>query len=328
MTAENVPEGWEGYFKGSDTEVGSVHVSAQQTKDLSPKLSYILNVPKEAEDGSYSILLDGEGDGISTAAELTVNVSSVEKAVESDAFTTQYPEQQGASGTSFSFSTTLTNNAEDPASYVMSAELPEGWTITYTPSGASTQMSTIPVEAGSSETVTIAITPSQTVASGDYDIPVTAKSGDQTLTLDLKVTITGTYSMTLSTPTGNLSASAYAGEKATVAMVVTNTGNAPLENVALSGTGSTDWTVEFDKDTIDVLEAGESADVNVTITPSKNSIIGDYVTALTATNDYASANASLRISVKNHTTWGIAAVVIIAALIVGLIAIIRKFGRR
>ena len=134
--------------------------------------------------------------------------------------------------------------------------------------------------------------------------------------------------MTLTTPTGNLSAKAYAGEGKKVTLEVQNTGNVALKNVQLTSQASTDWNVEFDNSTIDSIDPGASKEVTATITPAKDAVIGDYVTAITAKNDNASSEADLRVSVQNHTGWGVVAIVIIAALVVSLGAIIRKFGRR
>ena len=53
-----------------------------------------------------------------------------------------------------------------------------------------------------------------------------------------------------------------------------------------------------------------------------------FVTALTVSNDQTTSEMDLRVSVQNHTTWGIAAVAIIVVLCVGLGLIIRKYGRR
>ena len=69
-------------------------------------------------------------------------------------------------------------------------------------------------------------------------------------------------------------------------------------------------------------------EVTAHITPAKDAILGDYVTVITASNDAVSSDCALRISVQNHTGWGIVAVVIIAFLVLGLVLIIRRFGRR
>ncbi len=327
LSAPDLPKGWTGYFRGSDGEVSAIHVGAQQLKADSAKLSYVLNVPEDAKEGVYELNLQGKGsDAAAASAHLTVKVSAQETA--QSTFTAEYPEQQGASGTNFSFSTTVSNNSGSDASYALSAQAPEGWTVTFTPSGESSQVASLPVTAGSSQGVTVAVTPTQDVEKGDYDVKLIAASSDETMEQDLKVTITGTYGMTLSTPTGALSADAYNGEASKVTLVVTNTGNVDLNNIQLTGTASTDWTVEFDQSTIDTLEAGGEANVTATITPAKNAIIGDYLTQISAKSAETSADAQLRISVKNHTTWGFAAIGVIVVLIVLLGAIIRKFGRR
>ena len=179
-----------------------------------------------------------------------------------------------------------------------------------------------------SEGLTVTVTPPENVQSGDYTINCTAVSSDETLKLALNVTITGTYEVLLTTPTGNLSLDAYAGEESPVTLSIQNTGNVDLTNLQLSSAASTDWNVRFDETTIDTLEAGTSKEITAYIQPSEEAIIGDYVTALTISNEQTSSEMDLRVSVQNHTTWGIAAVAIIVVLCVGLGLIIRKYGRR
>ena len=49
---------------------------------------------------------------------------------------------------------------------------------------------------------------------------------------------------------------------------------------------------------------------------------------MTVQNEQVRNEADLRISVKNHTTWGITAIIVIAAVCVCIGAVIRKYGRR
>ena len=326
LSAEDLPEGWSGYFRGSDGEVSMMHVGAEQTKEECPKLSYALTVPDEAEDGEYDLTIRAEGSGMEAETMLHINITR-EEAGQSD-FTAEYPEQEGDASTNFSFDTTIINNRVTPQSYSLSAQTPEGWTVSFTPSGESSKVASLPVDAGKTQGITVAVKPSETVEKGEYTVTLSAISAEDTLNLDLKITVTGTYGVTLSTPTGNLSASAFAGEETKVTMAITNSGNVDLENLQLAAQGAADWNISYDETTIPMLEAGATKEVTATIQPAKNAVIGDYVTVMTVSNAQAKGEADLRISVKSHTTWGIAAIAIIAAVVVCLGLIIHKYGRR
>ena len=329
LSAEDLPEGWEGSFKGSSNEVSMVHVGAYQKKEDSPSLSYSLTVPEDTKEDIYTISLNAKGGDVDESLALTVKVDAEEKKIGAGEFSTDYAQQEGDSGTQFSYTTTLTNNSGENMTYSLSAEgAPEGWTVTFTPSDTTTATSSVPVDAGASSTIKAAIVPAQNVTAGEYPITLVAACAGETLELPVTVKITGTYSLTATTPTGKLSTSAYAGETKDVALSIQNTGNIDLTAVSLKAQASTDWEITFDQDTINEIPAGGSAEVTAHITPAKDAILGDYVTIITASNDAVSSDCELRISVQNHTSWGIAAVAVIAVLVLGLVLIIRRFGRR
>ena len=329
LSAEDLPEGWEGSFKGSSNEVSMVHVGACQKKEDSPSLSYSLTVPEDTKEDIYTISLNAKGGDVDESLALTVKVDAEEKKIGAGEFSTDYAQQEGDSGTKFSYTTTLTNNSGENMTYSLSAKgAPEGWTVTFTPSDTTTATSSVPVDAGASSTIKAAIVPAQNVTAGEYPITLVAACAGETLELPVTVKITGTYSLTATTPTGNLSTSAYAGETKDVALSIQNTGNIDLTAVSLKAQASTDWEITFDQDTINEIPAGGSAEVTAHITPAKDAILGDYVTIITASNDAVSSDCALRISVQNHTSWGIAAVAVIAVLVLGLVLIIRRFGRR
>ena len=329
LSVEDLPDGWEGRFKGSSNEVSMVHVGAYQKKEDSPSLSYSLTVPEDTAEDTYTIRLNAKGGDVDQDLELTVKVDAEEKKIGAGDFSTDYAQQEGVAGTKFSYTTTLTNNSSENMTYSLSAEgAPEGWNVTFTPSDTTTATSSVPVDAGASSTIKAAVVPAQNVTAGEYPITLVAACAGETLELPVTVKITGTYGLTATTPTGNLSVSAYAGESKDVALSIQNTGNIDLTALSLKAQASTDWEVTFDQDTINTIPAGESAEVTAHITPAKDAILGDYVTVVTASNDAVSSDCALRVSVQNHTGWGIAAVAIIAVLILGLVLIIRRFGRR
>ena len=329
LSAEDLPEGWEGIFKGSSNEVSMVHVGAFQTKEDCPALSYALTIPEDTKEDTYTITLNAQGGDVNEKLSLTVMADAEEKHIGAGDFSTDYAQQEGVSGTKFNFSTKLTNNSGENQTYALSVpDAPEGWNVTFTPSDTSSATSSVPVNAGSTSTIKAAVIPAQTVTAGEYTVTLTAASSTETLELPVTVKITGSYGISATTPTGNLSVKTYAGETKDVTLSILNTGNIDLNQVSLKAQASTDWEVTFDKDMIDTIPAGESVEITAHITPAKDAILGDYVTAVVASNAAVSSECDLRVSVQNHTSWGIVAVSIIAVLILGLALMIRKFGRR
>lgn len=327
LSVESIPEGWEGYFQGGDSQISKVHIDGESALTDSALASFSLTIPETAEEGEYAIELGADaGEGVQSALSLEVEVGQVE--VGQSSFTSEYPEQQGATGTTFTFEMTLVNNKSTEQSYSLSAETPSGWQATFTPSGESTNVASLSVEAGSSQGVTVTVTPPQGVETGDYTIPCSATSAEDSLSADLQVTITGTYGVDLSTPTGNLSLDAQANREKALTLSITNTGNVDLTNLNLTSSAPTDWEVRFDESTIDTLEAGATKEITAYITPNQDAITGDYVTTITLSNDEVSDTAEFRVSVQTSTTWGVVAVCIVVVLVLALAFIFKKYGRR
>ena len=205
------------------------------------------------------VLAADAGGGVSDTLTLDLAVSELQ--VSQGDFSSEYPEQEGAAGTSFSFNATLVNNSGESRSYSLSAQTPSGWQASFKPSGESTQVASIELEPGASQGLTIAVTPPENVEAGEYTIPCSAISGSETLNMELSVTVTEKYQMDLTTPDGLLSFSAQAGADSDVTLSITNNGNVALENVNLTSTAPTGWNVSFDTPTIEVVEAGSTVEV-------------------------------------------------------------------
>ncbi len=223
LSAVSIPEGWEGTFTGSDRTISKIHIdgnavsSSDSTADSSAA-SFDLSIPDDAADGTYAVALKADaGSGVEDTLNLEIIVSS--EAAGQGNFTSEYAEQQGSTGTTFSFDTTLINNRGTEQSYSLSSSAPSGWSVSYTPSSSEdgSQVASVTVDAESSEGLTVTVTPPENVEQGEYTISCTATSANESLTTDLIVEITGTYGVSLSTPAGNLNADAYAGSETSVA---------------------------------------------------------------------------------------------------------------
>lgn len=327
LSVKSMPDNWNGYFKGGSSQITRVHVDGDAEVDDRTEADFSLSVPEDAEDGTYNIVLQADGGaGNADTLELAVTVSK-EEAVQST-FSSEYPQQQGASGTVFTFDTTIVNNRGSEQSYSLSADVPSGWQAVFTPSGESTNVASLTVEPEKSQGVTVKVTPPENVEKGDYTIPCSVVSSEDTLNTELQVQITGTYDVALSTPDGRLSFDAYADKESAVTLSVTNNGNVDLTNLNLTSTAPTDWDVRFSESTIEVLEAGATKEITAYVKPAQNVITGDYVTTISIKNDEASSDADFRVSVKTPTAWGFVAAAIIVVLVIALGMIFKKFGRR
>ncbi len=322
LSVASMPEGFTGYIKSGNYEVSKVHATGNG-EDVVASLQ--VTVPSEASEGVHEITVHAQSeDGISDDLRLELTVSGLE-AGESN-FHVEYPDQEGVSGTSFSYSTTIANNTLSTQNYNFSSDAPAGWQVSFT--SDSTQVSSLEVESGSSAGVTITVTPPDMVEAGEYQIGCGATSAREQLSTTLNVTILGTYDMELSTADGRLSFDAFAKKKSDVNLRLTNNGNIDLENLSLSSQAPSGWEVSFDTTSIDKLEAGASVDVIAHVTPGDNALTGDYITMITASCDHQSDSAEFRVTVKTQTGWGIFAVAIIIAVIAGLYYVMKKYGRR
>ena len=156
----------------------------------------------------------------------------------------------------------------------------------------------------------------------------TTSGGGKDATLDLAATITGTYTLTLSTPDQVLSTTANAGSAKEFALSLANTGSAPVTGVAFSSTTPTGWKVEFTPADAATVDPGTPVPVTATITPSADAIAGDYELTITAKGTEASDDVTIRVRVETPQLWWIVGVVLIVLVFAGLYWVFRTYGRR
>ena len=317
LSQSGLPEGWTGVFEGNGRQISAVYAKAGANDGLA---TYSVTVPQDAKNGNYSVVLRGD----SSALKLTMTVTDEDTGDSS--LTVDHDKQQGVSGTALTYNITLQNSTSSSKSYALSAEAPKGWTVTFKTTDAN-NITSADVDAHSSEQVTVTATAPKDAKADSYTIPVTAEADGQKLSTKLTAAVTGTYDTQLTTADGTLSFTAGANHRKAVTLTVVNNGNLDLSGINLSANAPSDWTVEFSQDTIDSIPAGQTKSVTMYVTPSKNAISGDYTMDVTASNQETSVDNTFRVTVKTGTAWGIAGVVIIAAVLAALAAVFRKFGR-
>jgi len=329
LTADGVPSGWTSRFRGSGTVIDSVFVgNTSPTAATAPDVQFSVDVPADATAGTSKMTIHADGGDLKQDLVVAVRVESA--AAGSVSLTADFPEQKGPSSQTFNFSLTLKNATPSQASYTWNAQGPDGWTVSAKASSSATATS-VQVPAGGTDTLAVTVTPDPNATAGDFPIAVTVSGGGKTAEADMKVTITGSYALAVSTPNQVLSTTATAGTATDFAIVATNTGTAPVTTVKATATAPTGWTVTFDPATADAIAAGQTNNtlpVTAHITPSKDAIAGDYVITMKVAGAEASGSVDIRVRVETPQFWGIAGILVLVAVFAGLFWVFRTYGRR
>lgn len=313
-----IPRSWTHSLKSGGYEISRISVLPKKQESLSLELM----VPLKVNKGYYHF--EVKADGYST---LPMTVVVAKQGSYKTAFSTQQANLEGASSTTFTFNAKLINETADTELYAFESQAPPGWIVAFKVN-YSKQVASVNVNPNQTENITITVNPPDQVAAGTYDIPVFATTGSSTANLNLSVVITGSYAMELSTPTGLLSTHITAGGDKDIALVVKNTGSAPLKNVSLSSQTPANWNVTFTPTKIGEIQPGQTSQVTALVKASKDAIAGDYATTLTATTPETSSNADFRISVRTSMIWGWVGVIIIILALLSVYYLFRKYGRR
>jgi uncharacterized membrane protein len=321
LSLDKVPTGWSAVMRGGGFVVDGVQTNGSDAATVTLEIS----VPADAASGTDRITVKASSAGASTTLDLDIRVTQT--AAGDVTLTTQYPELKGVSSTNFTFSLSLTNDTSDDLTFGVVAGGPDGWTVTATVASQAQAASAV-VKAGGTSTLTVSAKPPADATAGTYPITVDATSGDKTAHADLSVQITGSYSLSLSTTDGRLNAGASAGGTTDLGLVITNSGTADVENVELSASPPSGWTVTFDPSTPITVAANSKQNVTAHIKPSSDAIAGDYVVTMRSTSSQASATADIRVTIETSLLWGAVGVALIAIVLLGLWWTFRRFGRR
>ncbi|HEX6987884.1 MAG TPA: NEW3 domain-containing protein [Bacillota bacterium] len=319
----DVPEGWEATLRGGGRLVNAVFVEGGETGDADLQV----DIPASATTGDYAITVRASGQGGVSELDLTVRIA--EGATGASGLEAEFPVLQGAAGSSFDFRLTLSNDTPERQLFALSAEVPEGWQVSFRPTAGSQQVTTIPVDGGSSERIDVNIDTPDRVEAGEYRIPVRAQASGATVETELQVVITGSYELRVAPADERFSFRATAGRATEVPLLVFNDGTAPLENVSLSASTPSDWTVEFEPESIDQIPPGEFREVTARVTPKAQAIAGDYMVTLSGSARQASTDrAEFRVSVTTPTLWGWLGLALVVAAVAGTFGVFRVYGRR
>lgn len=316
LSISGLSSSWKHEMKSGGWNLSSLAVLPKEKKTFNLKI----DVPLKVNRGSYHFTVHAG------KVQLPLNVVVAQQGIYQTELTTEQPNMQGNSKSTFTFNATLKNQTADQQLYALMANAPRGWNVIFKPNYK--QATSAQVEANTSQSVTIDINPPANVEAGSYKIPVRAIAGNTSADLELEVVVTGSYQMELTTPMGLLSTEVTAGDTKRIELQIKNAGSSLLKDIQLSANSPADWEVSFEPSKIEVLKAGETTTVVAKLKASKKALPGDYVTTIMAKTPEVNADAQFRIAVKTPMLWGWIGIFIIIAAIGVVYYLFRKYGRR
>ncbi|HLX34400.1 MAG TPA: NEW3 domain-containing protein [Candidatus Limnocylindrales bacterium] len=322
LSLSGVPDKWTATIRGGGFDITAVQTDGKNATTASVDVT----VPNDAT-GKSEMVLTAQALGQTVTVPLDVDVQA--SAAGTVTLTTDVPAQHGSSSSTFSFNLTLDNETSQDLTFSVVATGPDtSWTVSAQLTGSSQAASAI-VKAGSTSGVSVNVTPPSGVTAGNYPITVTASAGGKQIQQALEVDITGSYTLAMSTPNQVLSTSGPAGSVTEQQITLTNNGTAPITNVAVTASGPTNWTFDFDQKQIASIGAGQTVTVTAKITPSSDAIAGDYELTFNANGDQSTtATQTIRFTVQTSILGGIIGIAIVVVVAVAVWFVFRRYGRR
>jgi len=255
-------------------------------------------------------------------------------------FETTLPKIQGKDGETFNFSFSAiyspgdvpVDSEENTAekTFDITVDYPTGWVAAV--ASGSTEALSINMTPNSRESLNLVAVSLVKQEPGEYNFTVTFKSAEEGESLegsmDFTAVITATYEIKLTTKTGRLSTELTAGKDNHYKLIVTNNSSISVENITLSSTEPEGWQVNFDKKTIESIEAGAEFEIDAVINPPEKTIAGDYMLTFNASSENSNSSIDVRATVETPTIWGIVGIGIIVVVIIGVAIIFTRLGRR
>lgn len=323
-----VPETWSAEIKTFSFGVSGVYIKSDDTK----RLTLRLEPGEDTGKGEYRFEIEGRSrDGSLVASSyLVVNVTGKEKEEKKEGveITTSYPVLRGPTDAGFEFSIEVKNELEKDAVFNLTAQGPPNWDINFKPAYEDKYLSSVRLQANQSKSLGLEVKPYPMQEPGEYPIQIKVSSPEAAAEGEVTVALTGTYKLEAGTASGLLSLDAVRGKEANLSFYIRNAGSAPLNNIKFLSVKPENWKVEFTPERVDSLPPEKVEQVEVTITPDSQALVGDYSVVLSVAGEKIDKNLELRVSVKASAAWAWIGIGIILLVILGLVFLFIKLGRR
>ena len=325
------PNNWDARFTDFSFGIRSLYVAPGKEQEI----TFRAKPPADIAEGDYTFNLraitqDGQ---LQDNLKVIIGIQKEGATTDKIKMVTLYPSQRTPAGTSIQFNIDLTNDGKTDRTFeLIQKGVPQLWTTSVEPAYEKKQISTISLKAAETKGINIILTPPDRQSPGAFPFTFQSRSGAIQETLELTVEVTGSYDISVTTPTGRLNADAVSGQESVMTLWVVNTGTADVRNISFSSTKPEGWDIKFEPDKIDALapyrEPKDIKEVQVKIKAPDKTIAGDYVISLNAMGERSSSTKDIRITVSTPTKWGAVGVGIVVVVIAGLVGVFLRLGRR
>jgi uncharacterized membrane protein len=300
-----LPSGWTAYFRTTDGKfISGLYLEPNHSQQFIVEF----NPPKIIEAGTYNftIIATSEDGCVNATLNLQADVYGLSIELKSS-----MPQLSGLAGNAFSYPITLINYGADALFRLSSTELPAGWRVTFKLGNKEVQ--NVYLEAGSSSSLTVELTPPSTASEGEYQIIICASSVDGSISTDVKLWATivspeRKISITPAYPCVQLEQ----GRSLSCPLTIKNEGTCD-ERLNLSVITPLGWQGAFkatsgmgeSKLNTIYLAAGSAISLVFEATPTQNYELGEHLFILRAASvdGLVQASCSLKINVVPRTQF-------------------------
>ncbi|CAM5215940.1 Putative membrane protein OS=Castellaniella defragrans OX=75697 GN=HNR28_000774 PE=4 SV=1 [Castellaniella defragrans] len=322
LSVDGVPKGWKATLLGGGRPVESAMPASSDSLNLQLRL----DIPASGAQSHHTLTV--HADSSQRHLSLPIDVTLATQLPAQLSVKPELPQLTGSPNTSFDYQLTVKNESGQDVLASLTAHAPQYYDTSFTEGYGTQQISAVPIKAGESKTVKLQVRPPASAASGEHQIQVQVAAEGAKASTTLKLDITGQPALSLSGRDGLMSTQAQVGSNTSMPLELRNSGTAAAQDIALSNTAPSGWKISFEPSHVASLAPGKTAEVQLHITPSAQSLAGDYMVKLHALSGGQSANGDLRVSVTTSSLWGISGAILIAIALLVLIGAVARYGRR
>ncbi|WP_174591814.1 COG1470 family protein [Methanocella conradii] len=310
---------WSAGYLYNGKDVYKVYVPASQSRVV----TLAVQTPYTASIGEKTITANIG----SSSLDLHVYITSVNQSVE---FSAKVNSIIASIGDKIYYDVTLNNLQSKENNYGLSvAGLPDNWYYRYVETrGSTSELAEAVVPAESAKSLVLEIVPPYSVSEGTYNFTAVVTTPDNvTISKDLTLRLKASSSMTMTSD--KLAYTASPGQTFEINVYVTNSGTgSALTNVYPQISAPSGWVVSSSPGTVNSIKAGETQKFVISVQPPGNIVASDYEVTVTMTSDQAQKSSDYRITITTSSYVPYVGGGIIIAVLVGLVFLYKKYGRR